>query len=212
MESNGKTKVVMAQFPLETHSREIIAIAGMLESEGMDVVIIGNALPQNIIERAVQESADVIGICTFGGGEIPLGKVLIKAAEDKGIKKKTTFIIGGIIAPDNVPKLKKMGFDNIFLTAMKDSGSKEDIIASIQGAIEEKKNPKPKKVATKKVAAKKAGTKKVAVKKVPAKKAAAKKAAAKKVVVKKAAVKKAAVKKVAAKKVVAKKVAKKGKK
>ncbi len=217
MESNGKTKVLMAQFPLETHSREIIEISGMLESEGMEVIIIGNALPQNIIDRAVQECANVIGICTFSGGEVALGNVMMKAAQDKGVKKETAFIIGGIIAPDNVPKLKKIGFDAVFLTAMKDSGSKEDIIASIQNAIEEKKNPKPKKVATKKVATKKAAAKKNVAKKVTAKKAAAKKAAVKKAAVKKAVAKKAAAKKVAAKKVtakkaVAKKVAKKGKK
>ena len=202
MESNGKTKVVMAQFPLETHSREIIGISGMLESEGMEVVIMGNALPQAVVERAIKESADVIGICTFGGGEVVLGGALIKIAKEQGIKDKTSFIIGGIIAPDNVPKLKKIGFDAIFLTAMKDSGSKEDIISSIQGAIEEKKNPTvkkaaQKKVATKKIAAKKAVSKKafVAVKKAVAKKAAAKKVAAKKVAAKKAAAKKAVVKK-----------------
>jgi len=207
MENNGKTKVLMAQFPLETHSREIIEISGMLQSEGMEAIIMGNALPQNIIERAIQESANVIGICTFSGGEIALGNVLMKVAKEKGIKKKTAFIIGGIIAPENVPKLKKIGFDAVFLTAMKDSGSKEEIISSIQNAIEEKKNPKPKKVAAKKVAAKKAGKKKAAVKKVTAKKAAVKKTA-----VKKAAAKKAAAKKVGAKKAVAKKVAKKSKK
>lgn len=192
MESNGKTKVVMAQFALETHSREIIGISGMLESEGMDVIIMGNALPQNIIERGAQECADVIGICTFGGGEVTLGKVLIKAAEDKGIKNKTAFIIGGIIAPDNVPKLKKIGFDAVFLTAMKDSGSKEDIISSIKNAIEEKKNPTAKKAAQKKVATKKVAAKKAASKKavVVVKKAVAKKAVAKKVAAKKAAVKK----------------------
>lgn len=207
MENNGKTKVLMAQFPLETHSREIIEISGMLQSEGMEAIIMGNALPQNIIERAIQESANVIGICTFSGGEIALGNVMMKVAKEKGIKKKTAFIIGGIIAPENVPKLKKIGFDAVFLTAMKDSGSKEEIISSIQNAIEEKKNPKPKKVAAKKVAAKKAGAKKAAVKKVTAKKAAVKKTA-----VKKAAAKKAAAKKVAAKKAIAKKVAKKSKK
>jgi methylmalonyl-CoA mutase cobalamin-binding domain/chain len=200
MENDGKTKVLMAQFPLETHSREIIEISGMLTSEGMDAIIMGNALPQNIIERAIQESANVIGICTFSGGEIALGNVMMKAAKDKGIKKKTAFIIGGIIAPDNVPKLKKMGFDAVFLTAMKDSGSKEEIISSIQNAIEEKKNPKPKKVAVKKVAAKKASAKKIAVKKVTAKKAAVKKVVAKKIAAKKVAVKKVTAKKEAAKK------------
>ena len=207
MENNGKTKVLMAQFPLETHSREIIEISGMLQSEGMEAIIMGNALPQNIIERAAQESANVVGICTFSGGEIALGNVLMKVAKEKGIKKKTAFIIGGIIAPENVPKLKKIGFDAVFLTAMKDSGSKEEIISSIQNAIEEKKNPKPKQVATKKAATKKASTKKAAVKKVAAKKAAVKKVAAKKI-----AVKKIAAKKVAAKKAAAKKTAKKSSK
>lgn len=207
MENNGKTKVLMAQFPLETHSREIIEISGMLTSEGMEAIIMGNALPQNIIERAIQESANVVGICTFSGGEIALGNVMMKAAKDKGIKKKTAFIIGGIIAPENVPKLKKIGFDAVFLTAMKDSGSKEEIILSIQNAIEEKKNPKPKQLATKKAATKKASTKKAAVKKVAAKKAAVKKVAAKKI-----AVKKIAAKKVAAKKAAAKKTAKKSSK
>lgn len=212
MENNGKTKVLMAQFPLETHSREIIEISGMLQSEGMEAIIMGNALPQNIIERAIQESANVIGICTFSGGEIALGNVMMKVAKEKGIKKKTAFIIGGIIAPENVPKLKKIGFDAVFLTAMKDSGSKEEIILSIQNAIEEKKNPKPKQVATKKAATKKAGTKKAAVKKVAAKKAAVKKVAAKKNAVKKIAAKKVAAKKVAAKKAAAKKTAKKSSK
>jgi methylmalonyl-CoA mutase, C-terminal domain len=190
MESNGKTKVVMAQFPLETHSREIIGISGMLESEGMDVVIMGNALPQAVVERAIKESADVIGICTFGGGEVVLGGALIKVAKEQGIKDKTSFIIGGIIAPDNVPKLKKIGFDAVFLTAMKDSGSKEDIIASIQSAIDEKKNPSIKKAAAKKAATKKEAAKKVAVKKTIVKKVAAKKVVAKKVTAKKAAAKK----------------------
>ena len=204
MESNGKTKVVMAQFPLETHSREIIGISGMLESEGMDVVIMGNSLPQNTVERAVKECADVIGICTFGGGEVVLGKALIKAAEDKGIKEKACFIIGGIIAPENVPKLKEIGFDAVFLTAMKDSGSKEDIIASIQSAIDEKKNP-----SIKKAAAKKAAGKKVAAKKAATKKAPPKKVAVKKTIVKKVAAKKVVAKKVTAKKAAAKKTVKK---
>jgi methylmalonyl-CoA mutase C-terminal domain/subunit len=129
----------MAQFPLETHSREIIAITGMLSHEGMEVILMGNALPEDIIEKAVQESVDAIGICTFGGGEVVLGGELMKAAAKKRIKKRTAFIIGGIIAPDNVPKLKKLGFDGTFLTATKDSGTKEEIVSCINHACAAKK-------------------------------------------------------------------------
>ena len=130
MASNGKIKVLMAQFPLETHSREIIAVAGMLKHEGMEVILMGNALPEDIIEKAVQESVDAIGICTYGGGEVVLGGELIKAAEKKGIKKRTSFIIGGIIAPDNIHKLTNLGFDGSFLTA-----TKEEIVSCIQSAV-----------------------------------------------------------------------------
>jgi methylmalonyl-CoA mutase C-terminal domain/subunit len=139
MASDRKIKVLMAQFPLETHSREIIAVAGMLRDEGMEVILMGNALPENIIEKAAQEAVDAIGICTYGGGEVVLGGELIKAAKKKRIKKRTSFIIGGIIAPDNVPKLKKLGFDGIFLTATKDSGTKEEIVSCIDKACTAKK-------------------------------------------------------------------------
>ena len=126
--------MLMAQFPLETHSREIIALSGMLEHHGMEVILMGNALPEDTIEKAAQESVDVIGICTYGGGEVVLGGELIKAAKKKRIRKRLSFIIGGIIAPDNVPKLKKLGFDATFLTATKDSGTPEEIVSCIEKA------------------------------------------------------------------------------
>lgn len=166
MASEGKIKVLLAQFPLETHSREIISIAGMLENQGMEVILMGNAHPHDTIERAAIESVDAIGICTFGGGEVVLGDVLIKEAKKRGIIDRTSFIIGGIINPDNVSKLKKVGFDRIFLTATKDSGTPEEIIACIEESCQSKKE-KP-------VAAKKA--KAVVAKK--AKPVAAKKAKA----------------------------------
>jgi methylmalonyl-CoA mutase C-terminal domain/subunit len=186
MASEGKIKVLLAQFPLETHSREIIAIAGMLEHYGMEVILMGNAHPEDTIERAAEESVDAIFICTYAGGEVVLGDVLIKEAKKKGIRQRTSFIIGGVINPDNVPRLKKVGFDGIFLTAIKDSGTPEEIISCIEKACDAKKTPvkktpAKKTVATKEAAAKKVAIKKVATKKVAVKKVAAKKAAAKKV-------------------------------
>jgi len=200
MAGEGKIKVLLAQFPLETHSREIISIASMLEHQGMEVILMGNALPEDTIDRAVKECVDAIGICTFGGGEVVMGNVLIKAAEKKGIKEQTSFIIGGIINPDNVPRLQKIGFDATFLTAMKDSGTPEEIITCIEEACAAKKNPVKKTIAKKTAAKKTVAAKKVAVKKVAIKKAASKKVAKKKVATKTVAPKKAIAKKVAKKK------------
>jgi len=129
-----KIKVLLAQFPLETHSRGIITVAGMLKDAGMEVVLIGNELPERIIDTAVQEDVDVVGISTYCGGELALGSDLMKAAEEKGIKNNTAFLLGGILPPKNIPKLKEIGFSGVFLSA-----TKEEIVACIEKAIANKR-------------------------------------------------------------------------
>ncbi len=129
-----KIKVLLAQFPLETHSRGMITVAGQLKDAGMEVVLIGNEIPERIIEAAVQEDVDVIGISTYCGGELALGSDLLKAAEERGIKGSTVFLIGGIFPPKDIPKLKKMGFSGTFLSA-----TKEEIVSCIKKAVVAKK-------------------------------------------------------------------------
>lgn len=130
-----KVKVVLAQFPLETHSRGLLTVAGMLRDAGMEVILIGNALPAQIIETAVQEDADVIGISTYCGGELVLGKDLMKAAEERGIKNSTVFLLGGIFPPKSMPKLKHMGFSGIFPP----SSTKEEIIRCMKESMASRK-------------------------------------------------------------------------
>ena len=123
-------KVLLAQFPLETHNRGIITVAGMLRDAGMEVVLIGNELPERIIDAAVQEDVDVVGISTYCGGEMALGSDLMKAAEEKGIKGHTVFLMGGIFPPKDAPKLKEIGFTETFLAA-----TREEIVDCIEKAV-----------------------------------------------------------------------------
>jgi len=131
MVAKKKIKVLLAQFPLENHSRGIITVAGMLRDAGMEVVLIGNELPERVIETAVQEDVDVIGISTYCGGDLALSGDLMKAAEDKGIKEHVVFLLGGIFPPRNDPKLREMGFSGVFPP----SSTKEEIISCIEGAV-----------------------------------------------------------------------------
>jgi methylmalonyl-CoA mutase C-terminal domain/subunit len=126
----SKIKVLMAQFPLETHNRGLITVSGMLRDAGMEVIMMGNALPENVIATAQQESADVVGISTYCGGELALGTELIAAAKAKGMDKKTTFLIGGIFPPHDIPKLEKLGFAGAFLSA-----TKAEIVDCINKAV-----------------------------------------------------------------------------
>jgi len=129
-----KIKVLLAQFPLETHSRGMFTVAGQLRDAGMEVVLIGNELPERIIETAVQEDVDVIGISTYCGGELAMGSDLLKAAEERGIKDSTVFLLGGIFPPKDMPKLKELGFSGTFLSA-----TREEIVACIEKAVAEKR-------------------------------------------------------------------------
>jgi methylmalonyl-CoA mutase C-terminal domain/subunit len=130
----AKVKVLMAQFPLETHNRGLITVTGMLRDAGMEVIMMGNALPDNVVTAAMQESADVVGISTYCGGELALGKDLMEAAKKKGIEKKTIFLIGGIFPPKDIPELEKIGFSGAFLSA-----TKAEIVACIDAAVAKRK-------------------------------------------------------------------------
>ena len=130
MTNQTKIKVLLAQFPLETHSRGIITVAGMLRDAGMEVILMGNALPEQIVETAVQEYVDAIGISTYCGGELALGREFLRIAEERGIKKRTVFLLGGIFPPADIPKLQAIGFDGTFLSA-----TKEEIVSCIENAL-----------------------------------------------------------------------------
>ena len=132
---NRKIRVLLARFPLEPHSRGMITVAGMLRDAGMEVILLGNARPQKIVEVAKQEKADVVGISSYCGGELALCDELMRVAEKLGIKDSTVFILGGVFPPGDVPRLKELGFSAVFMP----SSTREEIIAVIKSAVAAKK-------------------------------------------------------------------------
>jgi methylmalonyl-CoA mutase cobalamin-binding domain/chain len=128
----NKVRVLLALYPLETHSRGILSVAFMLRGSGMEVILMGNAFPEKIIEVAVQESVDVVGISTYCGDVLEFSKDLLKAAKQKGIERKTIFLLGGVFPPSNALKLKDLGFNGIFGP----STCKEVIIDCIESSLE----------------------------------------------------------------------------
>ena len=133
-QNDSKIKVLLAQFSLETHSRGILAVAGMLRNAGMEVILIGNALPEQIVETAVQEDVDIIGISTYCGGELVLGNDLIEAAREKGINERVIFLMGGIFPPADIPKLKSIGFGGLFPAG----ATEKEIISYIRDNIKKR--------------------------------------------------------------------------
>lgn len=126
-----KIRVLLAQPSLENHSRGIITVAHMLRNAGMEVIYIGNSLPEQVAQVALQEDADVIGISVLCGSELVFGKDLIKYAKKKKLREDLLLMLGGIFPPQHIPKLKKIGFKGIFGPG----ATKEEIVGFIKGAL-----------------------------------------------------------------------------
>lgn len=127
-------KVLLSKLGLDVHSRGVFIVAKQLRDAGMEVIYIGNSMPEQITKAAVQEDADVIGVSSLGGAHLQLGRELISEAEKEGIKDSKAYIIGGAIPPEDALKLKEMGFDAIFASG----ATKEEIISSINNIVEKK--------------------------------------------------------------------------
>jgi len=110
-----KIKVLLSKLGLDVHNRGIITVAKMLSNAGMEVVYLGNALPKEIISVAIQEDVDVVGVSSLGGAHISLGMLLLKEAEEKGLKEKVAFLMGGVFPPSDGERLREIGFDGVFL-------------------------------------------------------------------------------------------------
>jgi methylmalonyl-CoA mutase C-terminal domain/subunit len=122
---NRKVKVLLAKLGLDVHNRGLITVAKELRDEGMEVIYLGNSLPDEIIKAAVQEDVDVIGVSSLGGAHLSLGSVLLRRAEEEGLINRIVFLIGGVFSPQDAEELAEIGFDGVF-----PPGSTRDAIVS----------------------------------------------------------------------------------
>jgi methylmalonyl-CoA mutase C-terminal domain/subunit len=88
-------------------------VARALRDAGMEVIYLGNQLPEEIVEAAIQEDADVVGLSTLSGNHMTLAPEVVKQLNAKGANDKVV-ILGGTIPPDDIAKLKDAGIDEVF--------------------------------------------------------------------------------------------------
>lgn len=124
----GKIKVLLSKLGLDVHNRGIITVARELRDAGMEVIYIGNSLPEEIIETAIQEDVDVVGVSSLGGAHLTLGSELVEEAKREGLKDRIVFVIGGVFSPTDAVKLQAVGFDGVFTPG----ATSDKIVSSIR--------------------------------------------------------------------------------
>lgn len=110
-----KIKVVMALLGLDIHWRGVYLVSQFLKESGMDVIYLGNQFPEQIVDAAIEEDADIVGISSLGGAHMTLGPKVVRLLQEKGLGEKKV-IMGGVMAPADAKKLEREhGIHKVFL-------------------------------------------------------------------------------------------------
>ncbi|GBD86438.1 methylmalonyl-CoA mutase large subunit [bacterium BMS3Abin03] len=109
-----KIRVLVAKAGLDGHDRGAKVIAAALRDAGMEVIYTGlRQTPEMIVEAAVQEDVDVIGISILSGAHMTILPKIKKLMEEKGLDD-VLLTGGGIIPEEDINKLKKIGVGELF--------------------------------------------------------------------------------------------------
>ena len=114
MKKEGKIRVLVAKPGLDGHDRGAKVVARALRDAGMEVIYTGiRQTPEMIVEAAIQEDVDVVGLSILSGAHVELFPLITKALRDKG-RGDVLVIAGGIIPEDDIPILQKAGVRSVF--------------------------------------------------------------------------------------------------
>jgi methylmalonyl-CoA mutase C-terminal domain/subunit len=107
-------RIVVAKPGLDGHDRGVKVIARALRDAGFEVIYTGLfQSPQQIAEAALQEDADGVGLSVLSGAHMTLFPKVVDELRDRGLDDVLVFG-GGIIPPNDIPKLKAAGVAEIF--------------------------------------------------------------------------------------------------
>jgi len=103
-----KLRAIVAKLGLDGHDRGAKVVARALRDAGMEVIYLGvHQAPEDVVEAALEEDADVIGVSILSGSHIELVNDLLKLMKEKNLN--IPVVVGGIVPPDDMRELKKMG-------------------------------------------------------------------------------------------------------
>ena len=108
-------RVLLAKVGLDGHDRGVKVVARCLRDAGMDVVYTGlHRSPEEVVDAAVQEDVDVLGVSLLSGAHMTIFPRIIKRLKEKGVDDMI-LLGGGVIPDDDVIALKKMGVAEVLL-------------------------------------------------------------------------------------------------
>ena len=124
-----KIRIIIARLGLDAHWRGSIVVARALRDAGMEVIYLGNQMPEAIVEAALQEDAADIGLSTLTGNHMILAPRVVELLRQKG-GRDIPVVLGGTVSPADVSNLKGAGISEVFGPG----SSLQEIIGFFSGA------------------------------------------------------------------------------
>lgn len=109
-----KIRVLTAKVGLDGHDRGVKVISRALRDAGIEVIYVGlHQTPEMVVEAALQEDVDGIGLSLHSGAHMTLIPKVLKLLKEKGMNDVVVFG-GGIIPEEDIVELKKLGVAEVF--------------------------------------------------------------------------------------------------
>ena len=113
-QGSGRIRVLMAKAGLDGHDRGVKVVARALRDAGIEVIYTGlHQTPEQIVETAIQEDADAVGISILSGAHMTLVPRIIELLGAEGAGD-VVVVVGGTIPDDDAAELKKLGVAGVF--------------------------------------------------------------------------------------------------
>jgi len=126
-----KIRVLVAKPGLDGHDRGAKVVARALRDAGMEVIYTGiRQTPEMIVEAALQEDVDVVGLSILSGAHMTLCPRVVQLLHEQGMDD-VLVLTGGIIPNEDVPVLRDMGVRGIFGPGT----NTQDIVAFIRDEL-----------------------------------------------------------------------------
>ncbi len=108
-------KVLVAKLGLDGHDRGAKIVARALKDAGFEVIYTGiRQTPEQVVETAIQEDVDVIGVSILSGAHLYHMRRLMSLLRERGLDY-IPVVLGGTIPVVDVPELKQMGVREVYL-------------------------------------------------------------------------------------------------
>lgn len=127
-------RVMLAKIGLDGHDRGVKVVARTLRDAGMEVVYTGlHRSPEQVLEAAVQEDVDVLGVSLLSGAHMPIFTRIFQLIDAMPDAPRFAIVAGGVLPDEDVDELREMGVAEV----LGQDTTPESIVESIRAIAAE---------------------------------------------------------------------------